>query len=179
MLMRNLHRLFSKQRGMTLLEVIVTMGLLSVLLIGTLTIYAQLFKAIQMRDNLMTVLHDADLIMSSIGNDIRNASAFLKKDYQGNDPQKVIAAFKVRTRSAAQPEERVIVYALDSQHPDRLIRSVQTGGRVTSLELSRFVQQLDIAPTSQNVFAVQLVLKHTGAGKVNTWRTSSAFALRE
>ena len=178
MLMRNLHRLCSKQRGMTLIEVMVTMGLLSVLLIGTLTIYAQLFKAIQTRDNLMTVLHDADLIMSSIGNDIRNASAFLK-DYQGNDSQKVIAAFNVRTRSAAQPAERVIVYALDSQHPDRLIRSVQTGGRVMSLELSRLVQQLDIAPTSQNVFAVQLLLKYTGTGKVNTWRTSSAFALRE
>jgi type II secretory pathway component PulJ len=176
--MKLLRRTWLKQRGMTLIEVIVIVGLLSAILIGAMTIYSDLFAAIRGRDQLITVLHEANVIMTSIGDDIRHAVALLN-DYQGNESQTVMAAFKVKQETSAQPEERVIVYAVDPQRPNRLLRTVQIGDRSTALELSTHVQQLEIAPKSENILAVHLVLQYPVAGKVNTWRTSSVFALRQ
>jgi prepilin-type N-terminal cleavage/methylation domain-containing protein len=175
--MKKLPGIFTKQQGMTLIEVIVTLGVLSFVLIGTLTIYSETCTTIRTRDNLINMLHDADLIMSYIGEDIRNAAEILK-DYQVSDPQAVMAAIKVKQETLNQTEERVIVYALDPQQPNRLIRSVRMGERSTSLELSTLVQKLEIIPRTERVFEVQLILENPVAGKVNTWRTSSAFALR-
>lgn len=175
--MKGRYSSFIKQQGMTLVEVLVTIGVLSFVLGAALTLYTTTFRNIQTRDSFLNILHDADLIMSSMGDDIKHAQTFLK-DYQTNASQRVVAALKKIKGGPEQREEIVIVYSLETNRPNRLVRSVHTGEKTTSLELSTHIQELKITPTTDNLFKVTLTLEDEVAGKVNRLQASSAFALK-
>jgi prepilin-type N-terminal cleavage/methylation domain-containing protein len=174
--MKRQNNIFAQPKGMTLVEVLVTIAILSLVLGVTLTLYSTTFRNIRIRESLLYMLHDADLIMSSIGDDIRHTDEFLK-DYHAPESHVVVAAMKTKNPSK-QAEERVIVYSLDAERPNRLIRSVHRGEDSTSVELSTFIRKLEIIPTTERLFKVNLLLEDEVAGKVETWQASSAFALR-
>jgi prepilin-type N-terminal cleavage/methylation domain-containing protein len=162
--MKGRHSIFAKQKGMTLVEVLVTLGILSFVLGATLTLYSSTFRNIRTHDSFLNILHDADVITSYIGADIRRAHEFLK-DYQTSQGQTVVAAMKVAKGIPEGNEESVIVYSLDAEHPNRLVRSVHTGASSTSIELSTLIREFK-------------VIEDEVAGNVNTFQASSAFALR-
>ncbi len=175
--MKERHNIFARLRGMTLVEVLVTIAVLSVVLMVTLTLYSTTFRNIRTHESLLNVLHDADLIMSYIGNDIRHADEFLN-DYQGSESQTVVAAMKVTGGTPKRREESMIIYSLDAEYPNRLVRSVHIGENLTSMELSTLVRKLEVIPTTDRLFEVKLIVEDKVAGKLNTLQTSSAFALR-
>jgi len=171
------HPIFAKQRGMTLVEVIVTLGVLSIVLMSALELYSTTLKNIRTNDSLLEILHDANQIMASLEDDIRHANEFLS-DYHAGKSQLVVAALKIRKGASEGSEERVIVYALDPDRPNRLVRSVRIGDRSTSIELSTLIQELRILPTADQSFKVTLILEDEVAGKMNTLQASSVFAMR-
>lgn len=175
--MKGRHSIFAKQKGMTLVEVLVTLGILSFVLGATLTLYSSTFRNIRTHDSFLNILHDADVITSYMGADIRRANEFLK-DYQASEVQIVVAAMKMAKGSSEGHAESVIVYSLDAERPNRLVRSVHTGASSTSIELSTLIRELKVIPTTHNVFEVTIVLEDEVAGNVNTFQASSAFALR-
>jgi len=175
--MKGRHSIFAKQKGMTLVEVLVTLGILSFVLGATLTLYSSTFRNIRTHDSFLNMLHDADLIMSYVGKDIRHANEFLK-GYHTSETQIVVAAMKRVKGRPEGDEERLIVYSLDAERPNRLIRSVRTGANSTSIELSTLIREFKIIPTTQNLFEVTILLEDEVAGKVNTLQASSAFASR-
>ena len=175
--MKGRYNIFAKQSGMTLLEVLVTIAILSFVLGAVLTLYATTFRNIRTHDSFLNILHDADLIMSYIGDDIRHANHFLN-DYQTDESQIVVAAMNTGKGTSNKSEETVIVYSLDAKRPKHLIRSVHIGEKTTSLELSKLIQEIKILPTTDKLFKVTLTLEDKVAGNVNSLHASSAFALK-
>lgn len=160
-------------RGMTLIEVMVTISLLSFVMASALTLYSNVMKANRQRDSLTTLIADADRILTTIEHDIRRAGALLS-EYPIRDTQTVIAALPLRQK----PEiPSTIVYALDDKRPNHLLRLVYSGDNVTSTDMSAVVRSLSITPTTTALVNVELVVEDTIAGDVNTWQASSAFAL--
>jgi prepilin-type N-terminal cleavage/methylation domain-containing protein len=175
--MKGRYNIFAKQSGMTLIEVLVTIAILSFVLGAALTLYSTTFRNIRTHDSFLNILHDADLIMSYIGDDIRHANHFLN-DYPTDESQIVVAAMSTGKGAFNKSEETVIVYSLETKRPKRLIRSVHIGEKTTSLELSKLIQEIKILPTTDKLFKVTLTLKDEVAGKVNSLHASSAFALK-
>ena len=169
--------IFAKQNGMTLVEVLVTITVLSFVFGAALTLYSTTFRNIQTRDSFLNILHDTDLIMSYIGDDIRHAHKILK-DYQAEESQIVVAAMKIIKGVPKKSEEILIVYSLETNRPNRLLRSVHTGERTTSLELSKLIREVKVIPTTDKLFKVTLTLEDEVAGKINRLQSSSAFALK-
>lgn len=175
--MRKPYNLSAAQRGMTLVEVIVTLGILSVFFIGTLGIYSTTYKTLRTRDSLMNILDSSDLLMSYIGNDIRHAHEFLN-NYQEDNAHTVVAAMKIKQGGLDQTKERIVVYALDAEYPNRLFRIVHQESRVVSIELSTHIHTFNVIPKAENLFEVQLILRDRVAGKVSTLQASSVYAMR-
>lgn len=156
--------------GMTLVEVLVTITILGFVLASSLTLYSTVLKNIQLRDSMLTMIRDSDLIMTYIGDDLRMAKELLS-NYPTNASQTVVAALK--------EEERIIVYAIDADRPNRLVRSVYAGQNSTSTELSTRINRLQILAKTPRLFQVDLLLEETVVGKHQTWQTASAFAARQ
>ena len=172
-------RFFREQSGMTLLEALVTLAVLSVVFTSTLTIYLKTYKNFQTRSSLLNLVHDSDLVMSGIGSDIRR-SRELFENYQHEAFVKVVAAMKIVQGDKETAKEKIIVYSLDAEHPNRLLRSVHSAeeGNIISTELSRHVQSIKIIPKLENVFDIYLTVKDEAAGKKFVLQTSSSYAMR-
>lgn len=165
------------QQGMTLIEVIVTIGVLSIFFIGTLGMYTRTYRHLQTRDSLISIVDDSDRIMSYIGDDIRHAHQFLN-DYQGDDSHIVVAAMKIRQGGPEAPMENLVVYFLDADRPNRLIRSVRTKNNTVTMEISTQVHTLKVVPKEKKLFEVQLSVQDQVAGKQSTTQVLSQYAIR-
>ena len=176
--MRRPHRFLTGQQGMTLLEVLVTLGILSILLIGTLRLYSVTYKNLRTRHSLLDTIHDANLVMSYVGDDIRQTHEFLEH-YTHKELATIVAALKLGRGTPVQAQERVIIYSLDAKRPGVLIRSVETGAEVTSVNLSTLVKNFEILPKNERLLEVKLTLEDVTAGEVSTLQVSSAYALRQ
>jgi prepilin-type N-terminal cleavage/methylation domain-containing protein len=170
-----------RRDGMTLVETLVTLGVLSIVMAGSLLVYSTTLKAIHTRNSQIRIMHDADTIMSYVGNDLRHTYQYLP-NYQGKPSQQVVAALKVLKGSAEFPNEQLVVYFLDADTPSRLMRSVISDDyQATPVELSALVRDITIAPaatSAKKLFEIHLSLEDTVAGKSNTLQTSSAFTSR-
>ena len=165
-----------KQQGMTLVEVMVTITVLSFVLGSSLTLYASMLKNIKKRDSVITMLHDADRIMTTLGTDIRRADKWLN-NYSTRESYTVIAAMKVTNPFPNSSQEYIVVYALDDAYPNRLVRTVYAGESTTSTALSTRISAIKITPKPRNLVNVELLLEETVAGETKSWQGSSAFAL--
>ena len=175
--MRDLYNSFVKQRGMTLLEMVVTLGVLSVVLMGTLTIYSTTYRNFRTHDNMLNIIHDSESVMSTLGNDIRHAQQLLE-NYQDSDLRTMVAAMKIRTDAPEQNEQQIVVYSRDRNQPNRLFRSVYRQDKVISVELSTRIQALNIIPKSDKLIEVQLTVEDKVAGQLSILQTSSVYAMR-
>ena len=173
--MRRGRRFLMEQQGMTLLEVLVTLGILSMVFIGTLRLYSTTYKNLRTRHLLVETIHDANLVMAYIGDDIRQADQVLS-NYTDTELDTVVAAMKM---IPAYADERVVIYSLDAKRPTSLIRSVKTGTDRVSIQLSTLVKDLEIIPKNDKLFEVKLTLEDVTAGEVSTLQVSSAYALRK
>lgn len=162
------------QRGMTLIEVLVTISLLGFVMASTLTLYSNIMKTNRQRDTLTTMISDADRILSTVEQDIRNATSFAP-DYALEGKFTVIAAFP-RNKNVTNRPQTTIVYALDADQPNRLFRVV-VGDGVRATELSAGVKNVRMIPTPDTLITVELILETRVAGEVKTWQAASAFAL--
>lgn len=176
--MREHPRTKTKQQGMTLVEVMVTIAVLSMVMASALTLYSRMFKNIQQRDSVVTMLYDSDHIMTYIGHDIRNADELLDA-YPVEASQTLITAMKFATPTGEGQEEQVVAYTLDTNRPTHLVRSIYAGESVVSTTLSTLVQVINIKPKTKNLFEVELLLEDTVAGELKSWQASSAFALQQ
>ena len=176
--MKKQHYLLSEQWGMTLLEVIVTLGVLSVIFMGTLKLYSTTYKTLRTRDSLLNLIHDSHILMSYIGDDIRHAES-VKSDFQLHTPNTVVAIIKIAAGSAIPSKEMVVVYSLGVKHPNRLFRSVYIEGKETSkVEISTYIYKLRVKPKTKKLFEVQIILKDQVVGQLSTLQVSSAYAMR-
>ncbi len=176
--MKRLYKILAAtQRGMTLIEVVVTLGILSAFFIGTLGIYSTTYTNLRTRESLLNVVEDSDLLMSYIGNDIQNAYEVLK-DYQSAEDRTVVAVMKIRKGTPDQIRERVVVYALDANRPNRLFRTVHTEEQTSSTELSTHIDMIKVIPKSEKLFEVQLILEDRVARKISRLQASSTYAMR-
>lgn len=171
------HHKPGRRHGMTLVEVLVTLSVLSLVLAGSLSVYSSTYKTLRTRDALMNVIDDTTRIMATLGDDIRQAQEFLP-DYHSLEFPKVIVALKSYRPTNAHLEERLVLYSLDNKHPNRLIRSVITSKGVTSLQISAFIQNITILPKTDNLLEISLSLKAIAAGQPYTLQTSTVYALR-
>lgn len=166
-----------KQQGMTLVEVMVTITVLSFVLGSSLTLYASMLKNIKKRDSVITMLHDADRIMATLGTDIRRADEWLN-GYSTGESHTVIAAMKISNPFPNSSQEYIVVYALDDADPNRLVRTVHAGESATRTVLSARISAIKITPKPQKLVNVELLLEETVAGETKSWQGSSAFALK-
>lgn len=164
-------------RGMTLVEVLVTITVLSFVLAISLGIYGNLLKTITMRDSISAMIGDADLIMRYIGQDLRQADEILS-NYATNASQAVVVALKSINTASPRREERVVVYVLDADRPNRLVRSVYAGQNSTSIELSTRIGSINVSPSSPGLVGVKLMLTEMAAGKAQAWEASTTFAVK-
>ena len=163
-------------RGMTLVEVLVTISVLSFVIMAVLSLYDTSLKNIRTDENRLALLHDANAIMAYFEDDLRLSQELLR-NYQTADAQIVAAALKMKKRTAAEAEaERVIVYAFDAQN--RLIRSVYSGKQGVSFELSKSVRQLEVSPMAARLVRVSLIVADEVAGQKNSLPASSVFAMQ-
>jgi len=161
--------------GMTLIEVLVTISLLSFVMASTLTLYSKIMKTNRQRDSLATMIGDADRILATVEQDIRHADAIMT-DYTLEGNYTVIAALPRGKNGTNQPRA-TIVYALDADQPKRLFRVVvRDNAQVT--ELSAEVKSFVMMSASNTLVNVDLTLETIVAGEVKTWQTASAFALK-
>ncbi len=166
-----------EQRGMTLLEIMVTLGVFSIFVMGTLQFYSATYKHLRIRESAFDVMHDAQHIMSAIGQDIRQAEEVVE-NYQELPARSVITAFKIAPTLSLYSGQTMIVYWLDETRPTHLFRSVYKNGQESSLELSPFIQSLTIQPEGDRLLNVQLALQDTVAGQLTTFQASSTYAMR-
>lgn len=167
-------------RGMTLVEVLVTMGVLSLVLALVLPMYSTSYETIRSRDALLTIMHESDWLMDMIGNDIRQAHEILR-NAPSDMEHAVVATMKVHQIAPdSSLQEEVIVYALDAQRPNRLLRIVQhqENGKLLTTELSRNIQSIQIVSETQRLFNIQLGLEQIVAGKKVSLQTNSSYAMR-
>ena len=160
-------------RGMTLIEVVVTISLLSFVMASALTLYSNIMKTSRQRDSLATLIADSDRILSTIERDIQNADHLLS-EYPIQDSLSVVAALPMHQKYGAAS---TVVYALDNERPNHLLRIVYSGNDVASIDMSAVVQNLTMTSTTSALVNVELTVEDTVAGNVNTWQVSSAFAL--
>ncbi len=175
--MRKQRRVSLTRQGLTLIEVIVTLGVLSVFLTGTLGIYSRTYRNIKIKDSLMSVMSDSDLIMTYLGHDIRHAYEFLS-DYQDDTSNIVIAAMKIREGMPEAPTENLVVYFLDAEQPHRLVRDVRTPHSHITAEISTRVHTFKVIPKTQRLFEVRLILQDQAAGNLSTSQVTSKFTMR-
>lgn len=166
-----------EQRGMTLLEVLVTLGVLSMFMAGTLQFYTTSYRHINAGEASLGLTHDAHGIMSFLAEDIRQAEAFVP-DSPSDTTRTVLAAMRMAPKTLVNAKEVVIVYSLDVEQPARLFRTVVKGKQTSSLELSSSVQSLSIHTEKNHPVRVELVLEKTVAGQLKTFEASSAYAMR-
>ncbi|MCP4404235.1 MAG: prepilin-type N-terminal cleavage/methylation domain-containing protein [bacterium] len=165
------------QRGMTLLEVLVTLGVLSMFMVGTLQFYTTSYRHLNASEASLELTHDAHKIMSMLAEDIRQTEAFVP-DFPSNTTRIVLAAMRMAPKTAANAKDVVIVYSLDADRTEHLFRTVSKDGRESSLELSSSVQSLSIHADDNRPVRVELTLQKTVAGQVKTFEASSAYAVR-
>lgn len=164
------------QGGMTLIEVLVTISLLSFVMASTLTLYSKIMKTNRQRDSLATMIGDADRILATVEQDIRHADAIMT-DYTIEGNYTVIAALP-RGKNATNQPRPTIVYALDADQPKRLFRVVVVRDNVQATELSAEVKNFTMVPASNTLVNVDLTVETAVAGEVKTWQIASAFALK-
>ena len=120
--MRRQHHILIGQQGMTLLEVMVTLGILSMILIGTLRLYSTTYKNLQTHNALIDTIHDANLVMSYIGDDIRQADQVLN-NYSNPELDTVVAAMKMGRGISKRADELALTIAVlvatagEDEHP--------------------------------------------------------------
>ncbi len=165
------------QCGMTLLEVMVTLGVLSIFFMGTLQFYSTTYKHLRTRESALDLLHDAHYIMSSLGKDIRQAEN-LVENFQELPARSVIAALKMAPDLNSHSGKMIVVYWLDRTRPTHLFRSVYRNGQESSSELSSLIQSLTIQPETDRLVSVQFTLQDRIAGQAATFQVSSAYAMR-
>lgn len=167
-------------RGMTLVEVLVTIGVLSLVLAFILPMYSTSYETIRSRDALLTLIHESDRLMNMIGDDIRKAYEILL-NAPSDKEHTVTATMKVHQIAPdSSLQEQVITYALDAQRPNRLLRLVQRqeNEKLITTELSRNIQSIQITSKTPMLFDVQLRLQQTVAGKKVSLQTASSYAMR-
>lgn len=170
--------LWNGQRGMTLLEVVVTLGILSGVLLGTMKIYSNAYRHFRTRGTLLTLLEDADQIMSTLGGDIRRANA-ISDSYPPEGQRTVVVALHLTPQASPAPKDMTVVYSRDANHPYRLFRSVYTEEKViTSIELSTHIHDIHVHPKGKRLFEVRLALQESAARKTSSLQVSSAYATR-
>lgn len=165
-------------RGMTLVEVLVTITILSFVLGSSLGIFGSVLKTITIRDSMLTMIYDADVIMMDLGQDLRHADEILS-NYAANASQTVVVALKSINTASPRREERVIVYVLDANRPNRLVRSVYAGQNSTSVELSTRVGNIKVNALASGLVEVKLILTDMVAGKAQAWQASTVFAMKK
>ena len=70
-------RSWRSQKGMTLLEVLVTLGVMSVVFISTLEFYSSSYAFLRGQEAKSSALQDANRIMALLAEDIRGAEALM------------------------------------------------------------------------------------------------------
>ena len=174
-------RIWHDARGMTLLEVLVTIGVLSVVLALILPMYSTSYETIRSRDALVTIIHEGDLLMTMIGGDIRKAHEILLNYSSKNTENPVVAALKIwQMTPDSSLHEQIIFYALDAQRPNRLLRMVQHPGseQLMSTEISRNIGSIQVTSNTDKLFTIQLMLQQTVAGKKVSLQTTTSYAMR-
>lgn len=166
-----------KQQGMTLVEVLVTITVLSFVLGSSFTLYASMLKNIRKRDSVIAMLHEADQIMTTLGNDIRRADEWLN-NYSTRDSHTVIAAMKMADPLTNSGDKCTVVYALDKDYPNHLVRAVYVGESITHTALSARISAIKITPQPPKLVYVELRLEEMVAGETKTWQGSSAYAMK-
>ncbi|MBD3307107.1 prepilin-type N-terminal cleavage/methylation domain-containing protein [candidate division KSB3 bacterium] len=166
-------------QGMTLLEVMVTLGVLSGVLAATLTMYSNTYKNIRTREALIDAIHDIDLIMTTIGDDIRQAQEFLPSYHDDELGGTTVAAMKIFMPDARSGEEAIVVYSLDTDQADRLVRSLRRQDHVTSVELSSRIQTLQVIPKTDRLIQVDVTVEGFVDAKRSTVQASSVYAMRK
>lgn len=165
------------ERGMTLLEVLVTLGVLSIIFIGILQFYSTTYKHLRVRESFVDIVYDAQVIMAHLGEDIRQAEEFLA-NFPMDNTRSVITVFKMAPKTSTASPNIVVVYSLDNSRPSRLLRSTYEGEQERSTELSTSVQTLTIEPEMNGLVNVELVMRDKIAGRFTTFDVSSAYAMR-
>jgi prepilin-type N-terminal cleavage/methylation domain-containing protein len=165
------------QQGMTLLEVLVTLGVLAVFMAGTLQFYSTSFRTLNAGDAALDLTHDAHAIMSALAEDIRRAETFVA-DVADSADRTVVAAMRMVPNTIAREKEVMVVYSLNDDHPAHLFRTVIKDSRESSLELSSSVQSLRLHIDANQPVRVELVLERTVAGRKKTFEASSAYTMR-
>lgn len=162
---------------MTLLEVLVTLGVLSIIFIGILQFYSSTYKHLRIRESFVDIVYDAQIIMTHLGEDIRQAEEFLV-DFPMDETRSVITAFKITPKTTTVSANIVVVYSLDNSRPTRLVRSIYERDQERSTELSTSVQTLTIKAEMNGLVNVELVMRDKIAGRFTTFDVSSAYAMR-
>ena len=163
------------QRGMTLLEVLVTLGVLAMFMAGTLQFYSTSYRALNAGEASLGLTHDAHAIMSILSEDIRQAEAFVP-DFP--TARTVVAAMRMASKTVANAKDVVVVYSLDDRQPAHLFRTVVKGEQESSLELASSVKSLELHSADNRLLRVELSLEKTVAGQQKTFEASSAYAMR-
>ncbi len=177
MMMRQ-HSARQRRQGMTLIEVMVTIGILSAFFIVALGMYSKTYSYVRSRNALMTIVDESDRIMTYIGADIRNAREFLADYTDEDESHRVIAAFTMKAGKSGEAAERVIVYFWDADAPGRLVRSVQTAERQADMELTTNFDSLVVIPHAERLFEVRLFLQQQTADNVSRSHIISKYAMR-
>jgi prepilin-type N-terminal cleavage/methylation domain-containing protein len=160
------------QSGMTLVEVLVTISLLSLVMATTLTLYSRIMKTNRQRDSVTSMIADADRILATLEQDVRNADS-VNSNFTLDDSYTVVAALSRTPNGSQQP---TVVYAFGAEQPHRLFRVSITDAATTATELSPRVQSLTISSSSAGPLVdVELVVEENVDGELRTWKASSAF----
>ncbi len=160
------------QRGMTLIEVLISISLLGSLMAGTLTLYSSIMKTNRQRDTVAAMIADADRILATVEQDIRRA-ATINPNYALAGTYAVVAALHRAQNDNARP--RTIVYAFDAVQPQRLLRLAVTDD-VHVTELATGVKSFTILPGPNVLITVDVVLERIVADETKTWHASTAFS---
>lgn len=162
------------QKGMTLLEVLVTLGVMSVIFISTLEFYSSSYAFLRKQDAKSSALEDANRIMALLAEDIRNAETLLP-DFATNAPRTLVAAFRMRPNAAAP--RRIVAYSFEHDRPTTLLRSVYREEKETFFELSSDVRALSISEQN-GLLSISLALDLKGTGRASTYQVASAYAMK-
>ncbi|PID58929.1 hypothetical protein CSB45_02710 [candidate division KSB3 bacterium] len=165
------------QQGMTLLEVLVTLGVMTIFMAGTLQFYSTNYRILSAGDAMLDLTHDAHTIMSRLAEDIRRTELFLP-DFSSKSGRTVVAAMRMAPRTAADLNGVVVVYSLSDGKPAHLFRTVMKGSQERSLELAPSVTSLQLYTDATQLIRVELALEKTVSGQKKTFEVSSAYAMR-
>ena len=171
-------RFLMNRRGVTLLECVVTLTALSIFFLGAYQVYSSTYRYFYVREAQLNLVQDSQRIMSYIADDIRQAEILLP-DYAGTNSYAVLLALKMQPSSSMSSDANTIIaYAIDKGKPHHLFRIVYANGQTTSLELSPYLDTLNVLPETEKLIKVELSLQETVAGKESTYHVASAYAMR-